>query len=145
MKFGRMKHRKSDILWKTIIEEVFADLLRFIYPDADQKYDMDRGFEFLDKELAELHMEPDEEKDSRFADKLVKVYRRDGVEQWLLLHIEVQGDTSDRDAFAERMFTYFTGSGITIPARWLPPWRSSRVRMGNGCPDSLPMSTRTPS
>jgi hypothetical protein len=102
-----MKHRKSDILWKTIIEEVFADLLRFIYPDADQKYDMDRGFEFLDKELAELHMEPDQEKDSRFADKLVKVYRRDGFEQWLLLHIEVQGDTSDRDAFAERMFTYF--------------------------------------
>ena len=94
-------------MWKTIIEEVFADLLRFIYPDADQKYDMDRGFEFLDKELAELHMEPDQEKDSRFADKLVKVYRRDGFEQWLLLHIEVQGDTSDRDAFAERMFTYF--------------------------------------
>lgn len=102
-----MKHRKSDILWKVVIEEVFADLLRFIYPDADQKYAMERGFEFLDKELAELHMEPEEGKDSRFADKLVKVYRRDGVEQWLLLHIEVQGDTSDRDAFAERMFTYF--------------------------------------
>ncbi len=102
-----MKHRKSDILWKTVIEEVFADLLRFIYPDADQKYDMDHGFEFLEKELAELHMVPDEEKDSRFADKLVKVYRRDGVEQRVLLHVEAQGDTSDRDAFAERMFTYF--------------------------------------
>ena len=68
---------------------------------------MERGFEFLDKELAELDPQPDEEKDSRFADKLVKVYHRDGVEEWVLLHVEVQGDTKDRDAFAERMFTYF--------------------------------------
>lgn len=102
-----MKHRKSDILWKVILEEVFADLLRFIYPDADQVYDMARGFEFLDKELAELNPQPDEEKDSRFADKLVKVYHRDGIEEWVLLHVEVQGDTNDRDAFAERMYTYF--------------------------------------
>ena len=102
-----MKQRKSDILWKVIIEEVFPDLLRFIYPDANDEYNMERGFEFLDKELAELNPQPDEEKDSRFADKLVKVYHRDGVEEWVLLHVEVQGDTQDRDAFAERMYTYF--------------------------------------
>ena len=102
-----MKQRKSDILWKVILEEVFPDLLRFIYPDADNVYNMERGFEFLDKELAELNPQPDEEKDSRFADKLVKVYHRDGVEEWVLLHVEVQGDTHDRDAFAERMYTYF--------------------------------------
>jgi hypothetical protein len=29
------KHRKSDILWKVVMEEVFDDLLRFIFPDAD--------------------------------------------------------------------------------------------------------------
>ncbi len=102
-----MKNRKSDILWKVIVEEIFADLLRFIYPDADHVYDMERGFEFLDKELAELDPQPDERKDSRFADKLVKVYHRDGVEEWVLLHVEVQGDTNNREAFAERMFTYF--------------------------------------
>jgi hypothetical protein len=102
-----MKQRKSDILWKVIIEEVFPDLLRFIYPDANDEYNMERGFEFLDKELAELNPQPDEEKDSRFADKLVKVYHRNGVEEWVLLHVEVQGDTQDRDAFAERMYTYF--------------------------------------
>src|ERR1700722_14276246 len=102
-----MKQRKSDILWKVIMEELFPDLLRFIYPDADEVYNMERGFEFLDKELAELNPQPDEEKDSRFADKLVKVYHRNGVEEWVLLHVEVQGDTQDRDAFAERMYTYF--------------------------------------
>ena len=98
-----MKQRKSDILWKVIIEEVFPDLLRFIYSDANDEYNMERGFEFLDKELAELNPQPDEEKDSRFADKLVKVYHRNGVEEWVLLHVEVQGDTQDRDAFAERI------------------------------------------
>jgi hypothetical protein len=113
----RIKHRKSDILWKVILEEVFADLLRFIYPDADELYDMERGFEFLDKELAELDPQPDEEKDSRFADKLVKVYHRDGVEEWVLLHVEIQGDTHERDAFAERMYTYFYRIRDRYPGR----------------------------
>jgi len=112
-----VKHRKSDILWKVILEEVFADLLRFIYPDADEVYDMERGFEFLDKELAELDPQPDEEKDSRFADKLVKVYHRDGVEEWVLLHVEVQGDTHERGSFAERMFTYFYRIRDRYPGR----------------------------
>ena len=99
------------------MEEVFPDLLRFIYPDADDEYNMERGFEFLDKELAELNPQPDEEKDSRFADKLVKVYHRNGVEEWVLLHVEVQGDTQDRDAFAERMYTYFYRIRDRYPGR----------------------------
>ena len=112
-----MKQRKSDILWKVIMEEVFPDLLRFIFPDADEVYDMERGFEFLDKELAELNPQPDEEKDSRFADKLVKAYHKDGVEEWVLLHVEIQGDTHEKDAFAERMYTYFYRIRDRYPGR----------------------------
>ena len=92
-------------------------LLCFIYPDADEVYNMERGFEFLDKELAELNPQPDEEKDSRFADKLVKAYHRDGVEEWVLLHVEVQGDTDDRSVFAERMYTYFYRIRDRYPGR----------------------------
>ena len=102
-----MKLRKSDILWKVIMEEVFDDLLRFIMPDADQEYNMERGFEFLDKELAEMYPEPEKESDTRFADKLIKVFNREGEEDWILIHIEVQGDTSRRVQFTERMFRYF--------------------------------------
>jgi len=102
-----MKYRKSDILWKVIMEEIFADLLRFLFVDADQVYDMERGFEYLDKELAEMDPQPEEEKDTRFADKLVKVYHRDGEEEWILLHIEVQGDTSKHAEFSQRMYQYF--------------------------------------
>ncbi len=103
------KHRKSDILWKVIMEEVFDDLLRFIFPDADQVYNMERGFGFLEKELAELYPEPIKDPDTRFADKLVRVYTREGEEEWVLCHIEVQGETKskDRPLFAERMFRYF--------------------------------------
>ncbi|HEY4286961.1 MAG TPA: hypothetical protein VGN00_07665 [Puia sp.] len=140
-----MKHRKSDILWKVIMEEVFPDLLRFIFTDADDVYDMERGFVFLDKELAELHPQPDEDKDSRFADKLVKVYHRDGLEEWVLLHVEIQGDTNEREAFAERMYTYFyrirdryqkkvsavaifTGQdGINMPGQYIYEYRGTRL------------------
>ncbi len=97
--------RKSDILWKGMLEEVFDDLLRFIFPDADQLFDLTKGFEFLNRELAELYPEPDKESSTRFVDKLVKVFRRDGSEEWLLTHVEVQGQPDP--TFAERMFRYF--------------------------------------
>jgi len=94
-------------LWKVVIEEVFDDMLRFIFPDADETYDMERGFEFLEKELSEMCPEPDKAADTRFADKLVKVFHRDGEEEWVLMHVEIQGDTSRRQEFSERMFRYF--------------------------------------
>jgi hypothetical protein len=102
-----MLRRRNDILWKTILEEVFDDLLRFLYTDADMAYDMDRGFEFLDNELAEIYPEPNKQSDTRFADKLVKVHTKGGKEEWMLLHIEIQGNTSRKQEFAERMFRYF--------------------------------------
>jgi len=88
-----------------MIEEVFDDLLRFIFADADQVFDMQRGFEFLDKELNEMYPEPDKNADTRFVDKLVKVFRPDGHEEWLLVHVEVQGHTDK--LFPERMFRYY--------------------------------------
>jgi hypothetical protein len=103
------KKRKSDILWKVVIEEVFDDLLRFIFPDADQVYDLERGFEFMDKELAEMYPEPDKESKTKVADKLVKVFTREGKEEWVLCHVEIQGETKpgERLLFAERMLHYF--------------------------------------
>jgi hypothetical protein len=99
--------RKNDILWKVVIEEVFDDLLRFLYPDADRVYNLARGIEFLDKELAELHPEPEKDSDTRFVDKLVKVYHRNGKDEWVLLHVQIQGDTTKRAEFSARMFRYF--------------------------------------
>ena len=94
----------KDILWKGIIEDLFSDFLRFFYPDADELFDMERGFYFLDKELGELYPGVDIHH-PMFVDKLVKVYKKNGAEELLLIHIEVQGY---RDSlFTHRMFTYF--------------------------------------
>src|SRR4051812_32368314 len=94
----------KDILWKGIIEDLFADFLRFFYTDADEIFDMNKGFEFLEKELGELYPGYDISH-PMFVDKLVKVYRKDGKEEWLLIHIEVQGYMDYW--FTRRMFTYF--------------------------------------
>jgi hypothetical protein len=104
-KNDKPKRRKNDILWKGMLEEVFDDLLRFVFPNADRVFDMKRGFEFLDKELGEMYPEPDKKSDTKFVDKLVKVFQRNGIEEWVLCHVEVQG-TNDKE-FAKRMFKYY--------------------------------------
>jgi hypothetical protein len=103
-----MRHDK-DVLWKGLLEWVFDDLLRFVFPNAENVFDMQKGFGFLDKELAELYPEPEKESDTRVVDKLAKVFRKGGGEEWVLIHVEAQGETKseDRLLFAERMFRYF--------------------------------------
>lgn len=143
-----LTHQKSDILWKVVMEEVFEDLLRFVFPDTDKVYDMERGFEFLDKELAEMNPDPAKRTGTKYADKLVKVFNRDGQEEWVLCHVEVQGYTKakERPLFAARMFRYFiriwdkhqkpvsavaifTGSDAKMmPARFEYGYRDTRVR-----------------
>ncbi len=88
---------------EAIIEDFFSDFLAFFYPEALEIFDFSKGFEFLDKELEQIIL-PSSSK-NRIADKLVKVYTKHGIEQWILVHIEVQG--YEDDEFAERMFTYF--------------------------------------
>jgi len=97
--------RKNDILWKGILEKVFEDLLRFVFPDVDKELDLQRGVCFLDKELGQMYPEPGKPSHTRVVDKLIKVYRRDGQERWMLTHIEVQGQA--RPEFARRMFAYY--------------------------------------
>jgi len=50
-----MEPSVKDILWKGIIEDLFADFLRFFYAKSDEIFDLNRGFEFLDKELDQLY------------------------------------------------------------------------------------------
>ena len=94
-----------DILWKGILEELFDDFLRFLFPNARELFDLGKKFEFMDKELSEIHPEGEKTPDTRFLDKLVKVHRRDGREEWVLVHVEVQGYYDPE--FAKRMFAYY--------------------------------------
>jgi hypothetical protein len=47
---------------------------------------------------------PDSQIGRRYVDKLFQVLLKSGLEQWILIHIEVQMD--DESEFPERMFIY---------------------------------------
>ncbi len=98
--------RKDDQLWKGILEDLFDDFLRFMHPDADNIFDFDREIEFLDKELEQLFPPEENQYTPKLVDKLAKVYRNGGGEEWILIHIEVQGQY--RNDFSKRMYQYFS-------------------------------------
>lgn len=78
-----------DLLWKEIIEDLFEDFLRFFLPDLYPKVDFSKGYEFLDNELANIVDKTLEGK--KMSDRLIKVFLKDGTENWILVHLEVQG------------------------------------------------------
>lgn len=92
-----------DILWKGLIEDLAEDFLLFFYSDFVDLIDWSKPFDFLDKELYKLV--PEAEAINRRADKLFKVWLKNGEEQWFLVHTEVQGYEDKQ--FALRMFQYF--------------------------------------
>ncbi|NUO78615.1 cytosolic protein [candidate division KSB1 bacterium] len=91
-----------DSAWKEIIEELFEDFMLFFFPEIHTDIDWSKGYAFLDKELQKIIKSS--ETGRRHADKLAKVYLRDGSEKWLLIHVEVQG--YEQAEFPERMFVY---------------------------------------
>lgn len=91
-----------DSPWKEALESRFAEFLALLFPQIYREVDWQRPPEFLDKELQKIVRDADVGR--RYADKLVKVWTRDAREVWVLIHVEVQGD-SDPD-FAKRMFVY---------------------------------------
>lgn len=99
-----MAARRSDLdsPWKEALEHFLAPFLAFSFPEIHEAIDWRRGHESLDKELQQITRNA--RVGRRLADKLFKVWRKDGSEAWLLIHVEVQGRRER--AFAERMFVY---------------------------------------
>jgi hypothetical protein len=93
----------QDVLWKSLLEDIFPEFLKYFFPNAEDLFDFSLGVSFLDKELEQLFPEGDTQ--NRRADKLAKVYLKNGVEQWVLVHIEIQGYWDEH--FSERMYQYF--------------------------------------
>lgn len=91
-----------DSPWKAAIERYFADFLHFYFPAAHARIDWSQPIAFLEQELREVVI--DAELGKRFVDKLVRVTGQGGRQEWLYIHLEVQG--SAQANFAERMFVY---------------------------------------
>ena len=78
-----------DSPWKEALDRWFQPFIAFFFPLTHADIDWSRGYETLDTELQQVVR--DAELGRRYADKLVKVWLRDGSEEWLLIHVEVQG------------------------------------------------------
>ncbi|NES00408.1 MAG: transposase [Symploca sp. SIO1B1] len=91
-----------DSPWKETISLYFHDFLSFFYPSIEEDIEWKRGFEFLDTELKKIKRES--ETGNKAVDKLVKVWRKTGEEQWVFLHIEIQSQRKSK--FKERMYIY---------------------------------------
>lgn len=94
----------KDAHWKYLIQSWFQDFVKFFLPSIYEEVDFTVPPIFLEKELDKINKGASKKGHKR-CDKLVKVTKKDGTEQWLLIHIEVQ-DGYDK-LFAKRMFIYY--------------------------------------
>jgi hypothetical protein len=92
----------EDSPWKLVLRQYFREAVEFFFPDIAKVVDWTKPVEFLETEFQKIT--PDAEIGRRFADQLVKVYRKGGKAILLLIHLEVQA--APETEFAERMFTY---------------------------------------
>lgn len=91
-----------DSLWKEALEHYFDEFITFFFPEVYGGIDWTKSHEFLDKELQQVVR--DAELGRRLVDKLVKVWRKNGEEAWVLVHVEVQGQVDPE--FGKRMYIY---------------------------------------
>jgi hypothetical protein len=88
--------------WKEALSLYFQPFMAFFFPQIESNIDWDKGYEFLDKEFQQIVREAEQGK--IYADKLVKVWQKNGSEIWLLIHVEIQSQV--QSGFSERMYVY---------------------------------------
>ncbi|MCI0379796.1 MAG: Rpn family recombination-promoting nuclease/putative transposase [Gemmataceae bacterium] len=91
-----------DSPWKEALQRYLRSILQFFWPDIYNDVDWARGYQSLDKEFQQIVRRAKTGK--RLADKLFKIWLKDGAERWLLVHIEIQ--SAYAKDFARRMFEY---------------------------------------
>jgi hypothetical protein len=125
-----------DSPWKEALEYFLAPFLALFFPQVHAGIDWSKGYEALDKELHQVVRAARSPKG--LADKLFKVWRLNGQEAWLLIHIEVQGEPEDD--FPLRMFRYNvrafdrynrTVVSLAVLTDDRPDWRPDRFDYGD--------------
>ena len=91
-----------DTPWKDALTRYFPEFMAFYFPQTYAAIDWQRPHVFLDQELAQVVQ--DAELGKRLVDRLVQVATLESGEQWVYIHIEVQGQNDAH--FPERLFTY---------------------------------------
>ena len=92
-----------DGAWKETVEIYLQPFLQLCFPEIAKRIDWSTPVEFLDKELQEIVRDSDLGKQR--VDKLIKVRRLDGAEEWVLLHVEVQAQPDE--GLPQRVYQWF--------------------------------------
>jgi Domain of unknown function (DUF4351) len=122
---------KYDTPWKIALEQHFQAFMAFYFPEAHTQIDWAFPYEFLDKELQAIAKHA--LVGTRHVDKLVKVRRLSGQEEWICLHVEIQ--VAREKKFSQRMFVY----NYRLFDRYQRPIASMAV-LGDNRADWLPQS-----
>ena len=110
---SRRTRSDRDNPWKDALRRFLGPCLALLFPAVYAAIDWRKGYESLDQELQQILRAARVR--GRRVDQLFKVWRKDGREAWLLIHVEVQG-SKEKD-FPERMFVY----GYRIYDRYRKP------------------------
>ena len=96
----------KDSIWKDAIKQYLPLLLKRMMPELYEDVDFSQDLTYLDKELRDTIQVTlsEEHKAAKFIDTLIQVPLKTGKNQWVLLHIEVQGEGGDNISF--RMILY---------------------------------------
>ena len=98
-----------DGFWKDLIARFWREMLLSVIPDLYYAADLSVEPEFLDKELRDVmqsfNYQQDEHNPPRFVDTLMKIMLKDGGDEWVLLHIEIQG--AGGEDLPTRMHRYY--------------------------------------
>jgi hypothetical protein len=95
-------HDDFDSPWKEILGDYFQEFMAFFFPEIAEEIDWTKEYEALDKELHQITRDAD--MGSRLADKLLKVWKKNGQETWVLVHVEVQAQ--EEKGFGHRVYVY---------------------------------------
>lgn len=95
--------RQFGIIFKAVAKDMFADCLRFFYPECDQIYDM-AHYEFLNDKIGSLLDTENADLADSYDDLVAKIYKKGLPGEWDIIHIAIQ-ETED-EAFSEHMFQY---------------------------------------
>jgi hypothetical protein len=124
-----------DSPWKEALELFLEPCTALLFPEVHAGVDWRPGYRSLDQELQRVVREA--KVGRRLADKLFQVWRSDGSEAWLLVHIEVQGRRER--AFPERMLVYAYRiydrhrrpvASLAVLYDESPAWRPDRFEVG---------------
>ncbi|MEZ4528854.1 MAG: hypothetical protein R2941_23325 [Desulfobacterales bacterium] len=98
-----MTDRKTfDSPWKEILGAYFREFMLFFFPKIEKEIDWEKGYVPLDKELHQITRESDT--GNRIADRLMRVWKKNGDETWVMAHTEIQGGKEEN--FPHRVFVY---------------------------------------